>query len=61
MKRKKLLKVMNIGSKNYSCLTFIIKTVFYDSTYLAINKNTLSRPGKMRPNKVNITPLPAIE
>ena len=52
---------MNIGSKNYSCLTFIIKAVFYDSTYLVINKNTLSRPGKISPNKVSITLLTDIE
>ena len=31
---------MNISSKNYRGQTFIIKTVFYDSTYLVINKNT---------------------
>ena len=24
---------MNIGSKNYRCQKFIIKTVFYDSAY----------------------------
>ena len=31
---------MNIGFKNYLGQTFIIKTVFYDSTYLVIQKNT---------------------
>ena len=37
------------------------KSGFYDSTYLVINKNTLSRPGKISPNKVSITLLTDIE
>ena len=37
---KKLLEVLNIDSKNYCSQTFMIKTVFYNSTYLVINKNT---------------------
>ena len=31
---------MTINSKNYRGQTFIVKTVFYDITYLVINKNT---------------------
>ena len=31
---------MNINSKNYRGQIFVVKTVFYDITYLVINKNT---------------------
>ena len=38
--RKKILKLINIESKNYGGQTFIIKTDFYGNTYFAINKST---------------------
>ena len=39
--KETLLEELNIGSKNYCGQTFIIKTVFYESTYLVIHINTI--------------------
>ena len=45
---------MGIGSKNYTRQTLMVKTVFYGSTYLVINRNTPFRPGEISPNKISI-------
>ena len=48
---EKNLELLNIAPKNYHGQIFIIKTIFYNSTYLLINKNCLSRSGKISLNK----------
>ena len=52
---------MSIGFKNYPGQTFIIKTVFYDSTYLVIKKKYALLGLEKSPNKISITLLTDIE